>query len=118
MKKGLAFAGLASLALIGAGWTISGWIPVHARAAAAAAPARVVIDNFTFSAPTLTISPGTGVTWVNRDDVPHTVTSEDRTFKSPVLDTNDTFTRTFDKPGTYSYYCSIHPRMEGKVVVR
>ena len=85
-----------------------------------AAPSRtadVTIDNFTFTPPTLTVKVGTQITWTNRDDIPHTVVSEDLSFRSKTLDTDQTFTFTPTKPGTYPYYCSIHPKMTGKVVV-
>jgi plastocyanin len=89
---------------------------------AASAPAQTVevkIDNFTFAPPTLTVAVGTTVKWVNRDDIPHTVVSEDKsTFKSKALDTDDSFSYTFTKPGTYNYFCSIHPKMVAKVVVQ
>jgi amicyanin len=89
---------------------------------AANAPAQrveVKIDNFTFAPPTLTVAAGTTVTWVNRDDIPHTVVSEDKsTFKSKALDTDDSYSYTFTKPGTYNYFCSIHPKMVAKVVVQ
>ncbi len=78
----------------------------------------VTIDNFNFTPQTLTISVGTTVTWTNRDDVPHTVTSDDKKFKSRALDTDEGFSHTFSAPGTYGYYCSIHPHMRGKVVVK
>jgi len=82
-------------------------------------PAEVKIDNFTFAPPTLTVAVGTTVKWVNRDDIPHTVVSEDKsTFKSKALDTDDSFSYTFTIPGTYSYFCSIHPKMVAKVVVQ
>ncbi len=87
---------------------------------AAAQPATVTIDNFSF-APALTIvAPGTKVTWVNKDEEPHTVTSADggKTFKSDALDTDDKFSFTFNQPGTYKYFCSIHPHMVGTVVVK
>jgi plastocyanin len=81
--------------------------------------AQVTIDNFSFTPATLTISAGTVVTWVNHDDIPHTVVSDDKTtFKSRALDTDDKFSFTFAKPGTYSYFCSIHPKMTAKVVVQ
>jgi plastocyanin len=84
----------------------------------AAQQAEVKIGNFTFAPVTLTVPKGTMVKWTNRDDIPHTVVSEDRTmFKSKPLDTDDSFTFTFDKPGTYTYFCSIHPKMTAKVVV-
>jgi len=80
---------------------------------------EVKIDNFTFAPPTLTVAVGTTVKWVNRDDIPHTVVSDDKsTFKSKAMDTDDSFTYTFTKPGTYNYFCSIHPKMVAKVVVQ
>jgi plastocyanin len=85
-----------------------------------AATAEVKIDNFSFGPATLTVAPGTTVTWINRDDIPHTVVSTDdpKTFKSKVLDTDEKFSFTFTKPGTYSYFCSIHPKMTATVVVK
>jgi plastocyanin len=80
--------------------------------------AEVKIDNFSFSPATLTVTVGTTVTWTNHDDIPHTVVSDDKVFKSKVLDTDEKFSYTFDKPGTYPYFCSIHPKMTGKVVVQ
>jgi plastocyanin len=77
----------------------------------------VKIDNFSFTPTTLTVKAGTQITWTNADDIPHTVVSEDQSFKSKVLDTDEKFTFTASKPGTYSYFCSIHPKMTGKVVV-
>ncbi|MBZ5613141.1 MAG: cupredoxin family copper-binding protein [Acidobacteriia bacterium] len=80
---------------------------------------QITIDNFSFAPATLTIAPGTEVTWVNHDDIPHTVVSEDRTtFKSRALDTDEKFSFTFSKPGTYTYFCSIHPKMTAKVIVQ
>ena len=82
--------------------------------------AEVKIDNFSFGPAALTVSVGSTVTWTNRDDIPHTVVSADdpKVFKSKVLDTDEKFSFKFDKPGTYSYFCSIHPKMTGKVVVQ
>lgn len=87
---------------------------------AAIEPNTVTIDNFAFGPAAITVAPGTKVTWTNRDDEPHTVTSVDdpKPFKSGALDTGDSFSFTFDKPGTYRYFCSIHPHMTGTVVVR
>ena len=81
---------------------------------------EVKIDNFSFLPTTLTVAAGTTVTWINRDDIPHTVVSSDdpRVFKSKALDTDDKFSFTFTKAGTYSYFCSVHPKMTGKVVVQ
>jgi len=80
--------------------------------------AEVKIDNFSFGPGALTVAAGTTVTWTNRDDIPHTVVSEDKVFKSKVLDTDEKFSFTFAKPGTYGYFCSVHPKMTGKVVVQ
>ena len=79
---------------------------------------EISIDNFSFE-PVVTVPVGTRVTWVNRDDIPHTVVSEDLiTFRSRPLDTDEKFSFTFDKAGTYKYFCSIHPKMTAQVVVR
>jgi plastocyanin len=78
---------------------------------------EVKIDNFSFGPATLTVPVGTSVTWTNRDDIPHTVVSTDGVFKSKVLDTDEKFSFTFSKAGTYPYFCSIHPKMTGKVIV-
>ena len=78
----------------------------------------VKIDNFSFGPSELTVPAGTTVTWTNRDDIPHTVVSTDKIFKSKVLDTDDKFSFKFDKAGTYPYFCSIHPKMTGKVIVQ
>ena len=81
---------------------------------------EVKIDNFSFSPASLTVTLGTTVTWTNRDDIPHTVVSTDepKLFKSKVLDTDEKFSYTFNKPGNYAYFCSVHPKMTGKVVVQ
>src|SRR3984893_1489517 len=84
----------------------------------AAGPTAVRIDNFNYSPPTLVVAPGTTVTWTNDDDDVHTVVEKDRRFKSAALDTHDTFAQTFTAPGEYDYFCSIPPRMVGKVVVK
>ena len=85
---------------------------------AQASSTEVKIDNFSFGPAALTVAVGTTVTWTNRDDIPHTVVSDDKAFKSKVLDTDEKFSFTFTKPGTYGYFCSIHPKMTGKVVVQ
>ena len=79
---------------------------------------EVQVDNFSFGVGTLNVPTNSTLTWVNKDDVPHTVTSTDGLFKSKALDTDDKYAYTFTKPGTYSYYCTIHPKMVGKIVVR
>src|ERR1051326_8732265 len=85
--------------------------------AAAAGPNEVVADNFSFAPAVAKVAPGSTVTWTNRDDVPHNIVSTQQKFKSPVLDTDERFSHTFDTPGTYPYFCSIHPRLTGRVVV-
>ena len=91
------------------------------RLAAAAepgpAPTEIKIDNFSFTPPTLTVQAGTKVTWTNRDDIPHNIVSSEQKFKSKPLDTDDSYSFTFDEPGTYQYFCGLHPKMVGKVVV-
>jgi plastocyanin len=79
---------------------------------------EVKIDNFSFGPAAITVAAGTTVTWTNRDDIPHTVVSDDKVFKSKVLDTDEKFSYTFTKPGTYPYFCSVHPKMTGKVIVQ
>jgi len=79
---------------------------------------EVKIDNFSFGPADLSVPVGTTVTWTNRDDIPHTVVSTDKVFKSKVLDTDEKFSFTFSKAGTYPYFCSIHPKMTAKVVVQ
>ena len=80
--------------------------------------AEVKIDNFSFGPVSLTVAAGTTVTWTNRDDIPHTVVAVDKSFKSKALDTDDRFSYRFDNTGTFPYFCSIHPHMTGKVVVK
>ena len=93
-------------------------VSVVTRAAPAPPAAAVAIDNFTFRNPVVTVKPGTTVTWTNGDDIPHTVVSKTGVFKSKVLDTGDKFSFTFAKPGQFVYFCSIHPMMIGKVIVK
>src|SRR5262249_14321979 len=90
---------------------------VASYAVVAAEEATATIDNFTFAPARLTVKAGTTVTWRNEDDIPHTVTASSRLFKSKALDTDDSFSFTFTEPGTYEYFCSLHPRMTATVVV-
>src|ERR1700739_74042 len=83
-----------------------------------AANAAVKIDNFVFGPQTITVPVGTTVTWINSDDIPHTAVSTDGVFRSKVMDTDEKFSYTFTKAGTYSYYCSVHPKMTGQVLVK
>jgi len=88
-----------------------------AARSAPATDAEVDIDQFTFLPQRITVKAGTTVTWINEDDVPHTVASSGKVFKSKALDTADKFSFTFTTPGTYDYFCSLHPHMTGAVVV-
>ncbi|HVB18084.1 MAG TPA: cupredoxin family copper-binding protein [Stellaceae bacterium] len=85
---------------------------------AAATTTVVEIHNMKFNPVTLTISAGTKVTWVNEDTAPHTVTDRDRVFHSAALDTKDSFSYTFASPGEFTYFCTIHPMMVGRIVVK
>ena len=84
---------------------------------APAADAKVQIDQYAFLPQRITVKPGTTVTWTNDDDDSHTVASSGKVFKSKALDTADKFSFTFTTPGTYDYFCSVHPHMTGAVVV-
>jgi plastocyanin len=122
MMKGRSvwIAGLAAAMI--AMMLLSAGSPNGAVNAQQAAPAtvEVKIDNFSFGPATVTVAVGTTVTWTNGDDIPHTVVSTDdpKAFKSKVLDTDEKFSYTFAKPGTYPYFCSVHPKMTGTVVVK
>jgi len=112
-------------AVLVAAATFGAAAPGSVRRGFAATPPKaeapeVKIDNFSFGPAELTVSVGTTVTWTNRDDIPHTVVSTDepKVFKSKVLDTDEKFSFTFTKAGTYQYFCSIHPKMTGRVVVQ
>ncbi|HYQ09384.1 MAG TPA: cupredoxin family copper-binding protein [Xanthobacteraceae bacterium] len=82
-------------------------------------PGAITIDNFSFGPDSLTVKAGTTVTWTNRDDIPHGIGSANNAFKkSPALDTDDSFSFTFTTPGTYQYFCYLHPKMVGSIVVQ
>jgi plastocyanin len=102
----LAFGSAAGAALASASTVATAGAPV------------VTIGNFTFGPMTVTVPVGGKVTWINGDDVPHTVMAQDRSFRSKPIDTDERFSFTFTRPGVYSYFCSLHPRMTGKVIVR
>jgi plastocyanin len=91
-------------------------LPLEAESPAAGAVA-IVIDNFSFTPGATKVAPGTTVTWTNHDDIPHNVVSTEQKFKSPVLDTDGQFSHQFDTAGVYPYFCSIHPRMTGRIEV-
>jgi plastocyanin len=118
MKRTLWSLGIASVAiliLMAAGARVSGSAMAQDTKPAEAA---VKIDNFIFSPNSITVAAGTTVRWTNQDDIPHNIVSDDKSFKSKALDTDETFAYTFTKPGTYTYFCSIHPKMTGKIVVQ
>ena len=77
----------------------------------------IMIDNFTFSPAALNVAVGTTVTWINRDDIPHSVVAKDKTFRSKAMDTDDVYSFTFTSAGSFDYFCGLHPHMTGKVVV-
>ena len=118
MRRSVSIAVLTVALVIGLGTIDFGPVSVLASAQQKAEATEVKIDNFSFGPGTLTVPAGTTVTWINRDDIPHTVVSTEGVFKSKVLDTDEKFSFTFSKAGTYPYFCSIHPKMTGKVIVQ
>ena len=87
--------------------------------AVAAEEANVVtIDNFSFTAPELTVAVGTTVKWVNHDDIPHNVVASNKAFRSKPLDTDDSYSFTFASAGSFDYFCGLHPKMQGKIIVK
>jgi plastocyanin len=118
MRRSVSIAVLTAALVIGLGAIGISQRSVLASAQQKAETTEVKIDNFSFGPGTLTVPVGATVTWTNRDDIPHTVVSTDGVFKSKVLDTDEKFSFTFSKAGTYPYFCSIHPKMTGKVIVQ
>jgi amicyanin len=88
------------------------------RTVAAEGANEIKIDNFTFSPPELTVAVGTTVTWVNHDDMPHSIVDKNKAFRSKTLDTNNSFSFTFANAGTYDYFCGLHPHMTAKIIVK
>jgi len=117
-RKNVWVTSLATPVVIAVLLSLVGPASVTANDQPSAANAAVKIDNFVFGPQTVTVPVGTTVTWTNSDDIPHTAVSTDGVFKSKVMDTDEKFSYTFTNAGTYSYYCSIHPKMTGKVVVQ
>jgi plastocyanin len=119
MKRTLRILGMGVLLVAGFDQATGSWKQTSATPVSRPEMAvEAKIDNFSFSPAVLEIKAGTTVTWTNADDIPHTVVSNDQVFKSKVLDTDQKFSFTFDKPGTYPYFCSLHPKMTAKVVVQ
>ncbi len=111
MRRCLVVGAAAFLALGAAG-------ALSQQQVAAGGSAEVAIKNFKFVPPSLTVEPGTAVTWVNNDEEPHNVVSPDRVFRSKAIDGGEKFTAVFDKPGTYKYICAVHPQMRGEIIVK
>lgn len=97
---------------------VCGLVAVQAASAVAPNSQTVVIKMFAFTPQVLTVAPGTTVTWTNADEDPHTITANDKTFHSSALDTDNKYSFTFAMPGTYAYFCSLHPHMTGKIIVK
>ena len=93
-------------------------VALMGASAVKAADMPVSIDNFVFTPAETQVSVGTTVVWTNNDDIPHTVVDGDHKWKSSALDTGDKFSHTFTEPGTFEYFCSLHPHMTGKIVVK
>jgi plastocyanin len=117
-KKNVRIAGVVMPVIIAVLLLVAGSSRVTATDQPSAANVAVKIDNFAFGPQAITVPVGTTVTWTNSDDIPHTAVSTDGVFKSKVMDTDEKFSYTFTKAGTYSYYCSVHPKMTGQVVVK
>ncbi len=117
-RKNMWVAGVAIPVIIAVGILFPGSSKLKANDQAPAANATVNIDNFVFGPRTITVPVGTTVTWTNKDDIPHTAVSTDGVFKSKVMDTDEQFSFKFTRTGTYSYFCSVHPKMMGQVVVQ
>src|SRR5438034_5721586 len=118
MRRSVSIASLAAALVLGTAGFGTGRKGSVASAQEKTSTMEVKIDNFSFGPQTLTVPVGATVTWTNRDDIPHTVVSTDGVFKSKVRDTDETFSYTFTKAGTYPYFCSIHPKMTGQVMVK
>ena len=120
LPRSLKFTLIAGLVVTALGLLRAGQV-LHAESGTAnqqpAGGSEVKIDNFSFTPGNLTVAVGTKVTWTNHDDVPHTVVSTDQKFKSKALDTDESFSSTFTEPGTYEYFCSLHPKMVAKITV-
>ena len=118
MRRSVLISSLGAALVLGAGALGAGRQRFELSAQQKPETAEVKIDNFSFGPAALTVPVGTTVSWTNHDDIPHTVVSTDGVFKSKVLDTDEKFSFTFSKAGSYPYFCSIHPKMTGKVVVQ
>jgi plastocyanin len=116
-RLALIFGAIGTTALLAAGLPSLG-AAGGAVVDAAAKAVTIKIDNFAFAPPDLSIAAGTTVTWKNDDGEVHKVQDDHKRFSSAALDTDDSFSHTFATPGVYHYFCSIHPYMVGKIVVK
>jgi plastocyanin len=117
-KRNIWIASLAAPVMIAMLLLFLGSPTVTASNPPSATNVGVKIDNFSFGPQIVTVPVGATVTWTNSDDIPHTAVSTDDVFKSKVMDTDEKFSYTFTKAGTYMYYCTIHPKMTGTIVVK
>jgi len=117
MNRGIRMITFQGAAIAVAAFAMSA-VTFEAKAGPPPQTAVVRIGNFTFAQQTLAVRPGMTVTWVNDDDIPHTVVAKDLSFRSKVLDTGDRFSFTFAKTGQFGYFCSLHPHMTGTVIVK
>lgn len=118
MRRGLSTGAFVVALGLGLTWLGGGALNGRLHAQTKPQAMEVKIDNFSFGPTELAVTAGTTITWTNRDDIPHTVVSTEKVFKSKVLDTDEQYSFTFASPGTFQYFCSIHPKMTGKVVVK
>ena len=118
MKRSISIATLAVALVVTIGTIATHYQSLMVNAQQKSDTTEVKIDNFSFAPGTLTVPVGTTVTWTNRDDIPHTAVSTEGAFKSKVMDTDEKFSYKFTKAGTFPYFCSVHPKMTGKVVVQ
>ena len=108
---------MSAIANLRVAFTVLAFSTIAAMAPAMASDASIEIANFTFSPATLTVKPGTTVTWTNGDDIPHSIVEDSRVFHSPPLDTGEKFSMTFTSSGTVNYFCGFHAHMPGRIVV-
>lgn len=94
------------------------FLPLGEISASEPASVEIAIASYAFGPDSITVAPGTTVTWVNRDDVPHNVVAADGSFRSAALDTGESFSITFQAAGSFTYFCALHPHMTGQVVVQ
>jgi plastocyanin len=107
----------ATLVAAALGVAVTAMMAIRLPSRADDAPHAVTIDNFTFNPQRLTVTAGSTVTWTNKDDIPHAIASSSAQLRSHALDTDDDYSFTFATPGTYQYFCSLHPHMTGTIVV-